>query len=135
MSVVTGISFAAAALAAEPLYFTDFEKAEVDKVPDDMLVLDGGFGVKQADDNKVLELPGAPLDTFGVLFGPTQVDGVMVSCRIKGDGKGRRYPSFGVSLGGVGGYRLQVSPAKKAVEIIKGDETKATTPLAWESAT
>ena len=135
MSVVTGISFAAAALAAEPLYFTDFENAELDKVPDDMLVLDGGFGVKQADGNKVLELPGAPLDTFGVLFGPTQVDGVVVSCRIKGDGKGRRYPSFGVSLGGVGGYRLQVSPAKKAVEIIKGDETKATTPLAWESAT
>ena len=66
MSVVTGISFAAAALAVEPLYFTDFEKAEVDKVPDDMLVLDGGFGVKQADGNKVLELapgtrtPGCP---------------------------------------------------------------------------
>ncbi len=133
MSVVTGVSFAA--LAAEPLYQNNFEKAEIDKVPEDMLVLDGGFGVKQADGNKVLELPGAPLDTFGVLFGPTQVDGVVVTCRIKGEGKGRRYPSFGVSLGGVGGYRLQVSPAKKAVEIVKGDETKASAPLAWESGT
>ena len=29
--------------AAKPLYTQDFEKAEVDKVPDGMLVLDGGF--------------------------------------------------------------------------------------------
>src|SRR5437899_12123840 len=110
---------AGVAFAAEPkkLYEMNFEKAEPDKVPEDFLVLDGGFAVKEEAGNKFLELPGAPLDTFGALFGPTEKAGIAVSTRIKGTGKGRRYPTFGVGLNGQGGYRLQVSPAKKALEL------------------
>ena len=37
----------------------------------DLLVLDGAFAVKAEGGNKFLELPGAPLDTYGLLFGPT----------------------------------------------------------------
>jgi hypothetical protein len=55
-----------------------------------------------------------------VLFGPTETADVQVSARIHGTGKGRRYPTFGVGLSGVGGYRLQVSPAKKLVELYRG---------------
>src|SRR5579872_5662613 len=76
------------------LYENNFEKAEVGKVPDDFLVLDGGFVVKEDGGNKVLELPGAPLDTFGLLFGPTEKFDAAVSVRIKGTRKGRRYPTF-----------------------------------------
>src|SRR3954469_15414808 len=65
-------------LAAAPVYSNNFESAELDKVPDVMLVLDGAFAVKQEDGNKVLELPGAPLDTFGALFGPTTNGNVAV---------------------------------------------------------
>jgi hypothetical protein len=37
------------ALAADkPIYDNNFEQAEVGKVPDDFLVLDGGFVVKEA---------------------------------------------------------------------------------------
>ncbi|HIL73870.1 MAG TPA: hypothetical protein EYG44_06550, partial [Verrucomicrobia bacterium] len=56
--------------AAEPLYQTNFEKTKTGEVPEDFLVLDGDFAVKQSNGNKYLELPGAPLDAFGFMFGP-----------------------------------------------------------------
>ena len=67
----------------KPLYENNFQSAEVGKVPDDFLVLDGGFTVKTDGTNKFLELPGAPLDSFGVLFGPTEKEDVEVTARIK----------------------------------------------------
>ncbi len=110
-------------------YENHFEKAELDKVPSEFLVLDGGFAVKQDGTNKFLELPGAPLETFGVLFGPTLETDVEVTAKIRGTGKGRRFPTFAIGLNGVGGYRLQVSPAKKLLELFKGDEVVATAPF------
>jgi hypothetical protein len=118
---------------AKPIYENNFESATLDKVPDDMLVLDGGFAVRQEGGNKVLELPGAPLETFGVLLGPSEVTGLCVTARIHGTGKGRRFPTFAVGLNGVGGHRLQVSPAKKMLELYKGDHVVTNAPLAWAS--
>ncbi len=123
----------AVAPAAKAIYAQDFEKAEPDKVPDGMLVLDGGFAVKQTAGGKVLELPGDPLDTFGVLFGPTEKDGLCVQARILGTGKGRRFPVLAAGLSGVGGYKLQISPAKKALELYRGEEVKASMPFDWKS--
>lgn len=111
-----------APVSGKILYENNFENADVDKVPSDFLVLDGGFAVKQDGTNKFLELPGSPLETFGVLFGPTLESDVAVTAKIRGTGKGRRFPTFAVGLNGVGGYKLQVSPAKKAVELFRGDE-------------
>ena len=126
---------ALSAHAATTLYENNFEKAALDKAPDEFLVLNGDFAVKDDGPNKVLELPGAPLDTFGALFGPTTNAGVTVSGRIFGTGKGRRYPSFGVGLDGPSGYKLKVSAAKNAVEIFKGDESAASIPFTWKSGT
>ena len=126
---------AVSASAETILYENNFEKAALDKAPDDFLVLDGDFSVKQDNGNNVLELPGAPLDTFGVLFGPTTNAGVCISARIYGTGKGRRYPTFGVGLDGPSGYKLKVSPAKNALEIFKGDESAANVPFTWKSGT
>lgn len=128
------VSLAVLAQEAKPgTYSNDFEKAEIDSVPDGFLVLDGGFAVKEDAGNKFLELPGAPLESFGVLFGPTTNQNQTVSARIHGTGKGRRFPQFGVGLNGVGGYKLLVSPAKKAIELYKGDNVIATTPYEWQS--
>src|SRR6185503_16980334 len=102
MAVVAMLSWVPTA-SAQVLYTNGFDKAELEKVPDDMLVLDGGFAVKEESGNKFLELPGAPLETFGVLFGPTEASGLAVSARIQGMGKGRRFPTFAVGLNGVGG--------------------------------
>jgi len=133
--LLAGLASNVVAQQAKPIYENNFEAAVLDKVPDDFLVLDGQFAVKEEGGNKFLELPGAPLDTFGVLFGPTEKEGTAVSARIFGTGKGRRYPTFAVGLNGQGSsaYRLQVSPAKQALELFRGDEVKATVPYEWQS--
>jgi hypothetical protein len=38
--------------AAEPLYQTNFEKTKTGELPEDFLVLDGDFAVKQEEGNK-----------------------------------------------------------------------------------
>ena len=117
--------------ATEPLYQTNFGKTELGKVPDDFLVLDGAFAVKEQGGNKFLELPGAPLDAFGFMFGPSARHGNEVIARMFGTKKGRRYPVFGVALNGVNGYRLQVAPAKRAIELLKGSTVVAKVPFRW----
>ena len=118
-----------------PLYTNNFSQAPLGAVPDEMLVLDGAFAVKEEQGNRVLALPGAPLDSYGVLFGPTSKDGVAVTARVYGTGKGRRFPTFAVGLNGVAGYRLQVSPAKKLVELFRGDLIKTNAPFQWPPGT
>src|SRR2546421_672577 len=76
------------------LYTNNFESAQVDKIPSDFLVLDGAFTVKEEGGNKFLELPGSPLDSFSVLFGPTGKENLAVSARVFGTAKGRRFPTF-----------------------------------------
>ena len=115
------------------LYRNDFEKAEIGSVPEGLMILDGGFLTKAADGNKYLELPGAPLDRFTVLFGPAEGSNVTVTARIFAEAKGRRFPTFGVGLNGVAGYRLQLTPAKKVLELYLDDQLKATTAYEWKS--
>jgi len=119
--------------AAPSVYKNDFEKVAVDSVPEDMLVLDGAFAVKELNGNKVLELPGAPLETFGVLFGSNAKENAFASARILATGKGRRFPTFGIGLYGVSGFKLRVAPAKKAIELYRGDAVRASVPYDWQS--
>ena len=126
--------FASKVFADEKLpYQQDFEKAEVGKVPEDFMVLDGGFAVKEENGSKFLELPGAPLDSFAVQFGPAETDNLSVTACITGSAKGRRFPVFGVGLNGVAGYKLQVSSAKNAIELFKDQDLKASAAYDWKS--
>jgi len=118
---------------AAPLFQMTFQEAEPGKVPAELLVLDGAFAVRAEGDARFLELPGAPLETFGVLFGPTVTNDVVVSARVYGTGSGRRYPAFALGLGGVNGYKLRVSPGKKQLELLKADTVLQGVPYAWES--
>ena len=133
LTAFVALSLPVTGRAAEPLYRQDFEAAPIEKVPAEFMVLSGAFAVKSADGNKFLELPGAPLDTFGILFGPAQQSDVSATGRFQSRKQGRKFPTFGISLNGVAGYRLQVNPAKKALELLKGDETRAHIDYAWES--
>lgn len=121
--------------AAPPEFAEDFSKLPAGKLPDTFLVLDGVFVVREAGAERFLELPGAPLETFGVMFGPARKENWSARARFYGTNQGRRFPVFALSLNGVAGYRLQLAPAKKALEIVKGDEVRASTPLGWESGT
>ena len=126
---------AAADSEAKTLYENNFEKNAVGTLPEEFLKMDGEFKVQQEGSNKFLELPGAPLDTFGLLFGPTEKDGITVQARILGTAKGRRFPAFGVGLNGWGGYKLQVSPAKKSIELFRGETLRKSVAHNWPSGT
>lgn len=119
--------------SAQSLYTNDFQKAETGKVPEDLMVLDGLFAIQEQGGNKFLELPGAPTDTYTVMFGPVTNANVAVSARILSTAKGRRMPAFGVALCGVGGYKLQISAAKKAIELFKGEQVMKTMEYSWKS--
>lgn len=122
------------ALAQNPIeYQNDFEKSEVGKPPAGMLILDGAFAVRDHGTNKVLELPGAPLETYGILFGASVKESCEVSARFFSTGKGRRFPTFALGLGGASGHRLQVSPAKKQVELFRGDTLQKSVSWDWPS--
>jgi hypothetical protein len=118
---------------AVALYTSNFEEAEAGSVPDDLMVLGGEFAVQRDGANRFLELPGAPLDSFAAQFGPATNSEVAVQAKIFGTSKGRRAPTFGVGLGGVSGWKLQVAPGKKALELLKDQEVKATVNHAWKS--
>ncbi len=119
--------------SAAPLFQLTFQEAEPGQVPAELLVLDGAFAVRAEGEARFLELPGAPLETFGVLFGPAVTNDVAVSARFYGTGSGRRYPAFALGLGGVNGYKLRVSPGKKQLELLKADTVLEGIPYAWES--
>lgn len=121
------------AVSAAVKYQNDFQKADLDSFPDDLMRLEGEFVVKEENGNKFLELPGAPLDSFSFLFGPQSKEDIAVSARIFGTSSGRKYPAFDVGLYGVGGYKLRVSPAKRQLELYRGDVLKSGIPLKWES--
>lgn len=117
------------------LYENNLEQTAVGEMPEAMLVLNGNFSVKQEGTNKFLELPGAPLETYGVLFGPAVGSDAAIRARIFGTSQGRRFPTFAVALNNLNGYRLQVAPAKKALELLKGEELVKSVPFDWKSGT
>ena len=123
----------AAAAHDSVLYTNDFQTAEIGKVPQEMMVLDGNFSVKEEGTNKFLELPGAPLDTFSVQFGPAETNAVSVSASIRSTTKGRRVPTFGIGLYGVAGFKLQFSGGKTALELCKDQSLLTSVPFEWKS--
>jgi len=120
---------------AAAVFEQDFTAVTGTDLPDGIMVLDGQFAVKGVGVDRCLELPGSPLESFGVLFGTAALHGREVQARILGTKTGRKFPTFAAGLNGVNGYKLRVSPAKNALELIVGDgmELKATTPFAWKS--
>ncbi len=100
-------------------------------MPEGFTIMGGTFSVKEEGGNKFLELEEATVDAYGFLFGPALEGNGVASARFYGTKQGRKFPAFGLSLNGAGGYRLQVSPGKKALEIYQGDEPKVSVPYEW----
>ncbi len=115
------------------LYSMDFEKEDDGYYPMDFLVLEGDFQVEPKDGNKVLTLPGQPLNTMGFLFGPTKFENIRVSAKFLSENVKRRYPRFGVGLCGVMGYKLRINQASRSLELYLGDDVAAKAPYKWTS--
>ena len=117
----------------EEAYTVDFEKIEEGEVPADFLVLEGEFAVKETEGNRVLELPGQPLGTFTCLMGPAKTENVSIEARFKCERKKRRRPVFAVGLSGISGYRLEVNPARRALELYREEVVEASVPYRWKT--
>jgi hypothetical protein len=117
------------------LFEQNFEALPAGPMPKEFLALAGEFAVAEEGGAHFLELPGSPLDTFGALFGPSSAEPCSLEGRFYGTKTGRKFPTFGLSLRGAGGYRLQVSPGKGLLEIYKGDEPLAGVAFGWQSGT
>jgi len=130
---VCAILMARSVLGDAPLYSQDFTKAALGDPPEDVMILEGQFTVKEEAGNRFLELPGAPLETYGLLFGSSRAGGVQAQARIWGTKAGRKQPVFALGLNGQGGFKLRVSPAKQVIELLQGDEVLRTAPFQWQS--
>jgi hypothetical protein len=114
-------------------YKEDFQRADEGSMPEQLLVMNGTFAVKSEADNKFLQLPGEPLDTFGFMLGSDETNSIQASIRATNTGK--RFPEFGVGLSGPAGYRLWLQPAVGEVQILKGDNVKVAKPYEWKPGT
>jgi len=131
--LLAGGMVACGLVSAQSLFTQDFSKVEPGALPDEYLILDGQFAVKEDAGNRFAELPGAPLESFGFLFGPNEPSGVEAAARVYATKSGRKFPTFGLGLNGASGYRLQVAPAKEALELLRGDVVVASVPFKWQS--
>ena len=118
-------------------YKADFTGADIGSLPKDVQRISGNFAVAGFEGKRVLELPGEPLDTFGVLFGPAEHAELDARARVWAAASGRRFPEFGVGVGDVGGYKVLVLPGQKRLELRKGDEVAAAGEMRqpWKTGT
>lgn len=110
-----------------------FDFQNTPAVPSDFKILSGEFSIKEENSNQFLELSPWPLNSLGLLLGPEQADLATLQARIRGSSTGRRFPEFGIGLGGIGGYRLWLMPAIDQLQIKQGDKVLATIPFIWKS--
>jgi hypothetical protein len=115
------------------LFEQAFDKLPAGELPADFLVLNGVFAVVEETGGKCVELPGSPLEDFGFLFGPSEAAGVEASARILSTKQGRKFPTFALGVNGGGGFKIRVAPAKKAIELLKGEEIVKSVPFDWKS--
>jgi hypothetical protein len=113
-------------------YHQDFQKSDEASMPEELLVMNGKFAVVKDGDDKFLQLPGEPLDTFGFMLGADENNSIEASIRATATGK--RFPEFGLGLCGAAGYRLWLQPATNELQILKGDNVKISKPYDWKSA-
>ena len=121
--------------AGRVLFESDFESANAEAVPEELMVLAGEFSVKEIDGNKALELPGTPLEDFGALFGSSESDGVAVRARVRSESTRRLAPRFGVGLSGVSGYRLLAAPGQNVLQLSRDQQIVASAPFDWKPGT
>jgi hypothetical protein len=134
IAAVVAVTLGSHAAENKELFKEGFDVANRDSVPEELMILSGQFFVKEIDGNKVLELPGNPLEDFGALFGPAESEGIAVRACIRSESTKRLAPRFGVGLGGVAGYRLLVTPSKNALQLLKDQEVVSTAPFQWTPA-
>jgi hypothetical protein len=135
MGILPMILLMAAAVRADApiLYSQNFDALNEGNPPEEILILNGAFTIKKIDNNGVMELAADPVDTCGFLAGPADQSAYTVSARIQAASTGKRTPEFGIGANGTGQWKLWMMPAVGELQLIKGDEVKASVKYDWQS--
>ena len=99
------------------------------------MVVDGTITVKKVNGNKVLEVGTAPMVEANALLGSSANGSASIEARVFATKAGRSYPRFGIGVHGQTGYRLMISPAKKELQLTKGEAVIKTVPFEWATDT
>ena len=104
--------------------------------PEEVFVVDGKIEVANKDGNKALTIyPGTELVDACAQLAESASGSASIQARVFASKRGRSVPRFGLSAHGLSGYRCYVTPAKKELELLKGDETVASMPFDWTPET
>lgn len=104
------------------------------EVPAEVFVLDGKVSIAEKDGGKAIMIdPGTELVEASAQIGESAAGNALIQARVFASKKGRSSPRFGISVHGMNGPRLYVNPAKKQIELVRGDQLLASAPFVWVS--
>jgi len=101
--------------------------------PKEVFVVDGTIKIAAHEGNKAIVVDPNPITDASAQLGGSAAGNASIEARTLATKRGRSTPRFGVSVHGLSGYRLLVNPAKKALELVKSDQTVASVPHTWTS--
>lgn len=143
---VTGAVVLASARAADQApaaagpYAQNFEslpqgKPPTGAAPDGFMLVspNARFAITKEGGNAFFEIGPFPTETHAALFGPERVTAGTVSGRVQSWSTGKRFPEFGIGLGGVGGPKAWLMPRVNEVQIRQGEQVLARAPFEWKS--
>ena len=124
-----------------PAYAQELKKVDITaeswalgEPPAEVFVVDGKVEVAEKDGNKALVIhPGTELVDSCAQLATSASGSATIQTRTFASKRGRSVPRFGISAHGLSGYRLYITPAKRQLELLKGDETVASVPFTWTS--
>lgn len=135
--LILAAGFLTAALHAQPVQTFEIKAdgwAEGEP-PQEVFVVDGTIKIAAREGNKAIVIDPAPITDASAQLGSSASGSAVIEARIFATKRGRSTPRFGVSVHGLSGHRLLVNPAKKALELVKNDQTLASVPYTWSSGT
>jgi hypothetical protein len=101
--------------------------------PKEVFVVDGTIKIAARDGNKAIVIDPVPVTDASAQLAESAAGNASITARVLAIKRARSTPRFGISVHGMSGYRLLVTPAKKMLELVKGDATIASTPFNWTS--
>lgn len=101
------------------------------EVPKEVFVVDGTLKIGARDGNKAIVVDPNPITDASAQLAESASGNATIEARVLALKRGRSTPRFGISVHGMSGHRLIVNPAKKLLEIVKGDQTLASVPYTW----
>jgi hypothetical protein len=128
--------FASASLFAQQVQTFDIKADDwaEGEPPKEVFVVAGLIKIAARDGNKAIVVdPGTELVDASAQLGVSAAGNASIEAKILAIKRGRSTPRFGISVHGMSGHRLIVNPAKKALELVKNDQTLVSVPFTWTS--